>query len=658
MSTILAIDDNQDNLLVLKALLKNYMVDIVLITSQSGKDGIKKAKTNRPDTIILDVKMPEMDGYEVCRHLKASKETKDIPVIMLTAESTNAKNRAHGLNVGADAFLTKPIEGNELVAQIQAMLRIKNAEDLLRQEKRSLERLVDERGKKAQQYLDIAGVMFVAFDLTGKITLINQHGCKILEVKENDALGKNWFDTFIATHQAEELRTVCNELIAGTIERIRYHEYPVLTAEGNERIVAFHNTVVTRENDLITGILFSGEDITKRKTAEGEKKKLELQLKQAQKMEAIGTLAGGIAHDFNNILGAILGYADLAQDSLPPESDAQQDLEQVMAAGYRARDLVKQILAFSHRSNDQLMLLQPSAIVEESLQLLRSTIPTTIEIDHDINSKGGAILGDPTQLHQVIMNLCTNAYHAMEQQGGVLGVTLENVELAEDGVNKAWSISSGHFVKLTISDTGSGIHPNIRDRIFDPYFTTKEHGKGTGMGLAMVHGIVENHRGFIELESSKDKGTTFKIFFPVAGAELSEFDNSPGTLPKGKENILFVDDEESLVKVGKNMLERLGYRVTAKRSSIEALEMFRAQPQLFDLIITDQTMPGMTGADLARAVMTIRPDIPVILCTGYSNLISENKAKTIGIREYVMKPIVLKDFAILVRRVLNTQADL
>ena len=397
----------------------------------------------------------------------------------------------------------------------------------------------------------------------------------------------------------------------------------------------------------------AARDITERKLAEAEKERMQAKLQQAQKMEAIGTLAGGIAHDFNNILGAILGYAEMAYEDSLSGSVKPSDLTQVIEASHRAKDLVKQILAFSRQAGAQKIPLRPAALVKESIKLLHSSIPTTIEIRQDIDPETDPIQADPTQIHQIIMNLCTNAYHAMEETGGILSICLKNKVLASQDLVGVLDVQPGRFVQLSIKDTGSGIAPEIQERIFDPYFTTKEVGKGTGMGLAIVHGIVKNYGGFITCHSEIGAGTVFEICLPAFLEEIVSDTKEVELIPVGTERILFIDDEGILTKMSQTMLERLGYRVTVQMNSLQALATFKAQPQSFDLVITDQTMPELTGFDLARRILQIRPGMPIILCTGYSNQISEEKVKSSGIKGFAMKPLARKSIAVLIRKILD-----
>lgn len=399
------------------------------------------------------------------------------------------------------------------------------------------------------------------------------------------------------------------------------------------------------ERNQIAGAVVNSRDIT-------ETKFLEDQLIQAQKMEAIGTLAGGIAHDFNNILSAIIGYTELSLPDLKNQPLLEGNLLKVLKAGERARDLAKQILTFSRQSEQEFIPIQIKPVARESLNLLRASIPKTIEIRKNINNDA-TVLADPTQIHQVIINLCTNASHAMLESGGVLEVSLTNVTLESDFIAQHPEINAGKYLRIEVSDTGCGMSKEIMDRAFNPFFTTKERGKGTGMGLSVVHGIVNSHGGAISVSSEPGKGSVFNVFLPVVENDKILAMDAEEPIPTGNERILFIDDEEILAEMCKEMLEQLGYDVTATTSSIEALETFRANADKYDLIITDMTMPLMTGEKLAKEIMNIRPDIPIVICTGYSELISEESARAMGIKEYAMKPLVKRDLARIIRKALE-----
>jgi signal transduction histidine kinase/ActR/RegA family two-component response regulator len=385
---------------------------------------------------------------------------------------------------------------------------------------------------------------------------------------------------------------------------------------------------------------------------EREHRQISKKLRQSQKMEAIGTLAGGIAHDFNNILSAILGYTELAQLKLDDDNDIQKDLHQVIVAGNRAKDLVAQILTFSRQTEQALQPVQIKIIIKETLKLLRASLPTTIEIKHKINSNA-YVFADATRVHQVILNLCTNAAHAMRENGGILEIALESLELDAEFTNRHPGLQPGYHVRLTVSDDGCGIAPDIMERIFDPFFTTKEKGDGTGMGLSVVHGIVKSHGGIINAYSVPGKGTSFHVFLPAIERRVAIETRAVKELPMGTERILLVDDEEPLCALGKAILETQGYRVTATRTSSAALSIFQKNPHQFDLIVTDLTMPKLTGDRLAIEALKIRSDIPIILCTGFSATVDEDRAKAIGIRAFVQKPILRRQICTTVRQVLD-----
>jgi PAS domain S-box-containing protein len=388
-----------------------------------------------------------------------------------------------------------------------------------------------------------------------------------------------------------------------------------------------------------------------------ERRRLEAQLRQVQKIEAIGTLAGGIAHDFNNILSAILGYTELSLDDIPPESHVWHNLQAVLSAGIRGRDLVQHILRFSRHTGQARQPVELHLLIQEALLLLRASLPSTIEITQALDTAVGSVLADPTQIHQVLMNLCANAEYAMRGTGGILEVRLEAVEVDAAFVAVHSELQPGPHVRLTIQDTGHGMAPEIMERIFEPFFTTKGVGEGTGMGLAVVHGIVTSHEGAITVASTLGQGTTFAIYLPKIQEATTDITGPEGPIPRGEERVLFVDDEAVLAHMGQELLGHLGYRVVVHTSSLEALEDFRAAPQLFDVVITDQTMPHVTGEALAIELRRIRPDVPIILCTGFSYSMTAERAQELGIAAFLMKPLVTRDLALTIRQVLAQRSD-
>jgi signal transduction histidine kinase/ActR/RegA family two-component response regulator len=442
--------------------------------------------------------------------------------------------------------------------------------------------------------------------------------------------------------------------IVGTIFWEKYHE-----AMQEQIPVAFDNYYApydvwtsVRAFPSKEGLTIIVHDITDRMRAEEDKRMLESQLIQAQKMESIGTLAGGIAHDFNNILSAIMGYSELALEDVSDPEKAKSEIREVVKAADRAKNLVSQILTFSRKTQTQYSPLELPPLIKESLKMLRSVIPSTIEIRQDLINSGLVML-DSTQINQIIMNLCTNAAHAMDKAGGVLEVSLKKVTMKESQEH-GLEFQPGSYLRLTIKDTGHGMPSEVVERIFEPYYTTKEIGRGTGLGLSVVLGIVESHGGSITCKSDPGKGTTFNVYLPELEIGIQEIEKHEEKLSlKGTEHILFVDDEPVLVTLAEKMLTKLGYNVVTRASSTEALELFQKDPDKYDLVITDMTMPGMTGDRLAQKFMEIRHDIPIILCSGYSEHISEKKAKKIGIRAFVMKPLEMKVLAKTIRKVLD-----
>jgi signal transduction histidine kinase len=527
MSTILAIEDKKGHLISLSESLTTLIPDCHVTTALTGNDGIKKAQTELPDTILLNIKKMATDGFEVCRRLKADERTKHIPIIMFTATKTDDESMVKGLELGADVFLDETIDETVLAAQVKVMIRIKKAEDLLRKER---------------------------------------------------------------------------EILEETIQ---------------------------------------------------EKSRLEAQLHQARKKESIGLFARGIAHDLNTILGIILGYSELALGDVLKWSPASHDLNEVRKACLQARELVKQILTLSYQSKQEMMQFKIDHFIKESIRLLRASISSKIEIHHNISSKSDTVNADPTQIYQIMLNLCNNAAHVMRENGGVLEITLENIEFNDDAAKYQSDLSPGNYIRLTVSATGHGIDPKIVEEFFDPHIATKEAGEGTVMGLAMVHRIAKAHGGAISVDSEPGKGATVHVYLPAVKNIVEPKMKTIGELPGGNERILLVDNEKAVADTVQLMLERLGYKVEVRTSKIDALKAFRAKPQAFDLVITEQSMSNMTGIDLSKALMRIRPDIPLILCSEFSEVISEEKAAGMGIKALAMKPLVISEIAATIRGVLD-----
>jgi len=495
--------------------------------------------------------------------------------------------------------------------------------------------------KEWEKTFDAMSDIITLQDTDMRILRANKAAHTAFQVELGALNGKYCYEVFRGT---DAPCTNCPEL--ATVKERTTHS-ATITHKNLGKTFNVTSSPVLNDAGELTNIVHIAKDIT-------EQTKMEAELFQAHKMEAMGTLAGGIAHDFNNILAAILGFAELAKDKIPESNQAGKDIDQVLKAGKRAKELVRQILTFSRKSTETNGPMQASSIIKEGLKFMHASLPTTLEIQSEINSECDLILANPTNIHQILVNLCTNALHAMENEKGVLTVKLVQVDLQESDVINTAGTAAGSFVELTVSDTGCGMDEATIERIFEPYFTTKVVGKGTGMGLALTHSIVHGCGGFIRVESEPGKGSTFRVYFPslqTTAAGVEEKNQAP--LPRGTEQVLVVDDEESIVELHQGILGKLGYKVAAHYSSQEALEAFQAAPDTFDLIITDQTMPGLSGTELAKAILQIKPEMPIIICSGYSSMVSRENIKELGVKGFLMKPLSRNDLATTVREVLD-----
>ncbi|HIJ79965.1 MAG: response regulator, partial [Desulfobulbaceae bacterium] len=478
----------------------------------------------------------------------------------------------------------------------------------------------------------------------GRILYVNRSWCETLGFADYEISELKLADIVVHSDVQAFLETFNKVITVGEAKDIRAS----FVSKLGKKISVAGSATCKYENQAPVSVRCILRDVT-------EQEELKEQLYQSQKIQAIGTLAGGIAHDFNNILTAILGYSEFLKKDIVEGSEGWFSLQEVIKAGRRAKELVKQILTFSRQAKYELQPVQLNLVVNEALGLVRSSIPTTVAIRSAISSSCGVIMADPTQMHQVIMNLCTNGYQAMKQDSdGELTVSLESVEIKAGDYLVGEGLAPGIYLKLRVADTGCGMEPAVMSRIFEPYFSTKEQGDGAGLGLSVVHGIVERHHGHIAVESVPGEGSTFTIYFPQVDTQrpivIPEYE---APIQRGDERVMVVDDERAVAQLERMALEGLGYQVQSFTVSEEALEVFRNKPDKFDLIITDMAMPNMTGAELARKLIAIRPDIPIILCTGFSETINEVQAKALGIEEYIMKPVIEKDIAIAVRKVLD-----
>lgn len=494
--------------------------------------------------------------------------------------------------------------------------------------------------------------LVVKVDPEGQFMFVSPSYCRTFDKKEEDLLGKKFMPL---VHEEDRASTAEEIEKLFTPPHTAYMEQRAMTKDG-WRWLAWADMAVLDDNGNVTEIIGVGRDITEQKKAEEERNQLQAQLHLSQKTEAIGTLAGGIAHDFNNILASIMGYTQLLKLKTPKTSDLNMYLDPILHGSNRAKELVQQILTFSRKESFTTYPIDPVPAVTEALRLLRSTLPTTVEIRAQIDSDCGAVLANSTGLHQILINLCTNAVHAMVDEKGIITVKLHRVLLEAFDIKEKPGISEGAFIELLIGDTGCGIDPLILSRIFDPYFSTKEVGRGSGLGLSIVHGIIKDFGGFIHVESEPNKGTLFHVYLPISNQKPFSTALEPMALemlPRGSERILVVDDEELIASMYKKTLEALGYAVTAMSNSKQALDTYHASPDSFDIILTDQTMPDLTGIELANEIFKIRPETPIILCTGHNAMISENEARELGIDTFLTKPVDIKILATTIRKILD-----
>ena len=748
-SVVLIVDDNPENLRVLREMLADQ--GCAIRVARDGYQALRSVEASVPDVILLDIHMPGLDGYEVCRRLKAETRFRDVPVIFLSALGETF-NKVTAYDCGGADYITKPFQFEEVRVRMRAHLRTRH--------------LLAESQAGFRSSFEQAAVGMAHVSLDGVFLRVNRRFCDMLGYTEEELLGRDMVDVvcleFQESDEAErkqvadgrvewvtrEEQCLCKQgerlwcrttlslvRVASTREQYlavivedisdrkrvederrqlaaaieQAAEAIVITdAEGKARYVNpawVRASGLSREETmgknmwgllggtdgetpirdlwhaLASGETWSGRVQLKRpddsscmeevtaspvRDASGNvvnfvavarditsQLAMEERLQQAQKLEAIGTLAGGIAHDFNNILSAIMGHTDIAMLDLPEDSEVRPSLMQVAKASERAKDLVAQILAFSRQTEREVRPIRIQSIAKEALKLLRGSIPSTIDIREHIDVACAPVLADPTGIHQILMNLCTNAYHAMQKKGGMLVVRLSQVEMGESEVKRDPDLSVGDYVRLEVHDTGHGMDEETMARIFEPYFTTKERGEGTGLGLATIHGIVSDLNGVIHVYSVPGEGTTFTVLLPcVPGEEANGDAETPTDHLRGTERVLLVDDEPPIGEFAKAALERLGYSVNVQTSAPKALELFVQGPDTFDVIVTDQMMPIMRGSELSRKIHAVRPDIPIILCSGFAETMRETASDKDAIQCHVMKPIIGADLARAIRSVL------
>jgi PAS domain S-box-containing protein len=592
--------------------------------ADTGERALDLISRQRPDLVLMDIRLKgEMDGITAAEEIRSRFH---LPVIFLTAYSEDSTLERAKL-AEPYGYILKPFDGREIKSSIEIALYRYSAELALHKSEKKY-RIMMETTEDAVyicsadftvEYMNPAMIMLVGHDVTGERCYQGIHSL-------NEKCP--W-----CVHQ----RVMQGEIIKKEVTMQNYGKTYHIT-----------NTPI-RQDDGAVSKLTIFHDIT-------EVEKMTERLQQTQRMDTIGTLAGGIAHDFNNILFPLLGYTEILKEEIPSESPLQEHIDEAMHAALRRKDLVGQILAFSRMKKENIQPVYLHPIIKEALKLLRASIPSMIDIAQTVDSDCGLVLADPTQIHQIIMNLGTNAFHAMEEKGGTLGVYLRKVALVtETDLSLLPGLSPGQYALLTVSDTGVGIEKDIMDKIFDPFFTTKDIGKGTGLGLSVVHGIVKSCQGEVVIDSEPGVGTTVRIYLPIQdslGAKR-RVEQELEPVPGGTERILLVDDEGAIARLAEQVLQKLGYHVAAYTESQDAMEAFRKNPDGFDLVITDLAMPRMTGSAFANRILLVRPDIPVIMWTGFSEKIDEETAKALGLSGLLLKPIVRAELAKMIRRVLD-----
>ncbi|HKP61692.1 MAG TPA: response regulator [Polyangiales bacterium] len=681
MKRVLIVDDGRENLYLLRMLLEahGYVVD----EAHHGGEALERARVTPPQLVVSDLLMPVMDGYTLLRHWKADPHLSSIPFVVYTATYTGSKDARLAQDLGADAFITKDAEAEDFMERIVEVLRKAQQGELspasaphvaeadiqqsysqtlirkLEQKALQLElanRSLQEdivRRRQAESHLEQALTMarmgVWRWDLRND-ELVSIQGCGPLtglSARDAPRTGREFFQRFV---HADDSALVEDKVEHAKRGADYYAEFRIVLADG-ERWVATRGRCVHDAAGHPVALTGLDQDITERKV-------LEERLRQSQRMEAIGQLAGGIAHDFNNILAAIIGNAELARLDLKPEHPAFTSLVEILRAGQRAKELTQRILTFSRPSTYRLKPIQLQPVLQEAERLLRATLPAGIDLAFITPAEVPAVRADASQIHQVVLNLVTNAWHAMENRPGRIETQLEACRVDSSESRTHPDLPAGAYVRLTVRDTGVGMDESTLEHVFEPFFTTKAPGHGAGLGLSVVHGIVRGHGGAIFASSQLGRGTTFEVYFPACeeGTKVSSTELTPPRDVCGRgEHILYIDDEESLVYLAVRFLERGGYRVDGFTRGQEALKAFRAEPRSYDVVITDNNMPGMSGMELAQQLMRIRPDAPVALTSGYLRPSEIQAAHALGIREVIPKPYLVEELGPLVQRMLSPE---
>jgi PAS domain S-box-containing protein len=637
---ILLAEDDKDLLLLLETSLRKrgYSVE----SAPDGKAALEKAQAAPPDLIVSDVMMPEMDGFMFCRKVKASPELSDIPVILYTATRTEAGEAELALKLGAVRMVTKTNGIEPLLAAIEEELKNAAAakprpavqpgggEDVTAEYVRVLSRKLHEKERELRRerdlekmYLDIAGVMIVALDAGGRITMANKKSAAVLGYGENELTGKNWFETCLPDEMRAEVRGVFGKIMAGDVAPVKNYENPVLTKNGEKRLILFHNSMIRGADGEISGVLFSGLDITAQRQAEEA-------LFQAQKLDSIGLLSAGVAHDLNNLLGPILAYADFLRKSTPQGSAQQEDINEISRAAGRAAELVRQLLAFSRRQKLELKVLDLNAVIKGLDGMLRRILGEQVRLVYSLDPAAGYVKADQGQMEQVLVNLALNAREAMPK-GGALTIST-GIKECHSGENRGM-----RSFAVTVADTGCGMEPDVLSRIFEPFFTTKGSGRGMGLGLSAVYGIVKQSGGEIHAASRPGEGAAFSICLPLCGEQVPAA-SGPALAPQSLGAVLVVEDDETMLRISKRILSGAGYKVLEAVNGKEALKVLEQNGASVSLVLTDMMMPELDGLGLAKEVLAKYPAIKILCMSGYEDKQEELLAELGAKAGYLPKP--------------------
>lgn len=644
MKKILVVDDHP--------VMRKFMSDHLekkgyeVSFAADGLAALETLDTFVPDIFFIDLVMPNIGGDKLCRIIRSRPSLDHAFIVVFSAVALEGKDSFE--SGPADAYIAKAPLG-KLAGYVDAVLsaveegrtkeirgRIFGSEDVL---ERTISRELLASKKHYEMILNRMSEGLLELTDSSRVVFANPAAMDIIGLEEEMLLSADFCDLIAKdrrpaiVQKLEEARHTRREVVFDS--EIRF----------NRSLVSMKFIPATSGEDFRMLVML--KDITRQKKLEG-------QLRQAEKMEAIGNLAGGIAHDLNNILSPVFGYTEMAIQSLPAGAAASKNLQNVITAANRARELVHQILQFSRQSEEDIKPVKIQLIIKETLKLLHATIPATIEIRETIDPYCDAVMADAFQIQQIVMNLCTNAFHAMTDAGGVLDVLLYQVDRGPFDPPSLRGCREAGYIVMEVADTGCGIDSGVIDKIYDPYFTTKQMGKGTGLGLSVVHGIVQKNNGHITVESKPGAGTTFRVYFPAVRADAARAGVNPGVagMPRGSERIMIVDDDEVIARMYREILTGLGYKVSVFDNGLEACDAVMQEPE-YDLIITDMTMPGKTGAELAAEVLAVHPSMPVILSTGFNDQISERKARQIGVKKFLLKPVSIMDLTRAIREVMD-----